>query len=198
MPPLCPWICFCRNNGRGVLETASLQCSMNFGPILPAASDENVRCNSKNRRFFGENSGPIAVLTVLDHSSRLFACVRCKIDACFLGKESTYNDHLQGAFLLPLAPSSVPLWRLALIGTSKQTQPDLLGSGFFVAWTQAFPHQARSNALRCATVSGAEVRGKSTSRSFDCSADDADGRHVPRCICVIGSWSTDVVQDDRM
>jgi hypothetical protein len=83
--------------------------------------------------IFAAKTGPIGLLTLLDHSLYVFACVHCKIDACLLGKESTYIDHLQGAFLLPLAPSSVPLWRLALIGTSKQTQPDLLGSGFFVA-----------------------------------------------------------------
>lgn len=43
-------------------------------------------------------AGPIGSRNRLDHSLRLFACVCCKIDACFLGMMSTYIVHLQGAF----------------------------------------------------------------------------------------------------
>src|SRR5690606_27517362 len=34
--------------------------------------------------------------------------------ACILGGKRSYPNHLPGAFLLPLAPASVPLWRFCL------------------------------------------------------------------------------------
>nr|WP_246676890.1 hypothetical protein [Mesorhizobium sp. B2-4-15] len=47
---------------------------------------------------FDDSAGPIGVRNGLDHSLCLFACVCCKIDACFLGMVGTYIDHLLGAF----------------------------------------------------------------------------------------------------
>jgi len=41
---------------------------------------------------------PMANKWALDHSRFVFACVHCKIAACFLSRKRPYSNHLRGAF----------------------------------------------------------------------------------------------------
>lgn len=79
--------------------------------------------------------GPMAAKQALDHSPSLFACVSCKIDACFLGRMRQYNSHLLGVFSSHLRPRVFPSGGLALIGTSIKLSRIFLDPAFLLpAW----------------------------------------------------------------
>jgi hypothetical protein len=84
-------------------------------------------------------------------------CMRVLQNRClFHGQDALIYWTSPGRVLLPLAPTSVPLWRFSPNGRLHQTQPDLLGSGFFVACSIS----AGIRKLRFTTGSGRRSHGR--------------------------------------